>query len=236
VSTAFSDPSADRLMDPANHPDDVALFMRHEREALGALAPRIDRLVEVGCMDGRYLELAVRHGARYVGVDLVTRHVEAARLRARGLGLDEPAVVFRQGDAQRLGPTLSGLAGRPGGRDLVVLPFGLFGALPDVDEAAAGLAELGWPFFLSLYRPTERMTAARRQYYVRCGYDGIRVVRDHRGVWLTTAAGLRVAAYDTAFLRDLWLRHGLAVEAIELSPLNLLCVSAAVAGWMREEP
>ena len=231
----FSDTSADRLMDPANHLDDIALFIRTEREMIETLAPLLDRIVELGCMDGRYLELAARYGVRYVGVDLVPRHVQTGRLRARALGLGEPDVVFRQGDAQRVHVTLADLAlDGSAERNLLLFPFGLFGALPDVDDAAASLGRLGWPFLLSLYQPGDRMTAARRRYYARCGYEAIRVVRDRRGVWLTTGGGLRVAAYHPSFLRALWTRHGLAVETVDLSPLNLLCASDVAASWIRE--
>lgn len=55
-----------------------------------------DRLIDLGCGDGRIVLAAARRGARALGVDLDPERIEEARTAARGAGLDELARFRRQ--------------------------------------------------------------------------------------------------------------------------------------------
>jgi len=57
-----------------------------------------DRILDIGCGNGRITRLAARRGARAVGIDLSAPMLERARASAREEGVDD--VTFVRGDAQ----------------------------------------------------------------------------------------------------------------------------------------
>ena len=77
----------------ANFPDDVLPLLQMESlmtfEAMAYL--RCDALVELGCYDGRALEIARLLNARYLGVDLDQRAIETLRTRIEREGMSDRA-------------------------------------------------------------------------------------------------------------------------------------------------
>ena len=81
------------IMTLANFPDDVLPLLQMESlmtfEAMAYL--RCDALVELGCYDGRALEIARLLNARYLGVDLDQRAIETLRTRIEREGMSDRA-------------------------------------------------------------------------------------------------------------------------------------------------
>jgi SAM-dependent methyltransferase len=208
----FGRVESDRLADAANYPPEIVEFLDCERRVLGRLLPSVTLLVEVACGSGRYLRLAAAHDVAYLGIDVVERHVEAGRRAVAEHGLPADRYRFMLGEAETIADVVEPVAGT-----LVLFPFSILSALSDLDALARQLRRLGSPFLASLYRPTQRMTAGRLEYYRRCGFRDVRARWSARGVSLTTGEGLTTTAYHPSFLQELWSRHGLQVEMAALS-------------------
>jgi SAM-dependent methyltransferase len=216
----FEHPSADRLMDRATLPQNIRQFLRQERLLLDSLAGSFDRLIEVGCMDGRHLEWACAHGRRYVGIDIAERHIKRARVLATARGLSTQACRFLVGEAEAIDALIEPLQ-EPATRDLVFLPFNIFGAVSDANRVIHGLRRSRRAFLISAYQTNERATASREQYYRRCGYEGLRLERDLCGVSFVTASGFRTTAYEPDYLQALCRALDLPVTAITRTWLNV---------------
>jgi len=226
----FHSSTADQLMAEGNYPQEITEFLAAERWLLTRLAPTVDMLVETACNDGRHLDFAARHALRYLGVDLVPRHVETGNRRIAAQGLPADRFAFTVGDvsepAEVIDPAV--LAVRPE-RCLVLFPFSIFSAIAEPAAVARTLRYLGVPFMATIYSPADDATAVRHDYYRRCGYDKVRTSRTESGVELRTGEGLSTVAYHPEVLRRLWSDCGLDVIPVELSMMGTAWVSASVA-------
>jgi hypothetical protein len=196
--------------------------------------PSVDLLIEAACNDGRYLDLAVEQGTGYLGIDLVWRHVDAGRHRIDQLGLPTDEYDFRVGDAGMLDDVLA--RSELPGRCLVVLPFAIVSALPDLDRMASALCTLDFPFVLTSYDPNDTATEIRREYYRRCGYTAVTVRHSEDGVSLHTPDGLSTVAYRPEVLSRLWQRHGIQARRVPLSVLGAAWVSTAAVTHLGGQP
>jgi hypothetical protein len=219
VREFFGRAESDGLGDEANFSPEIVEFLDCERRVLERLVPSVGLLVEVACGSGRHLDLAAAHGVSYLGVDVAERQVEAGRRAAAARGLPADRYRFALGEAETIADVLEDLEPPPEEDALVLFPFGILSAIPDLDALAEQLRRLRSPFLASLYRPTERLTAGRLEYYRRCGFRDVAVRRTELGVSLTTSGGLRTVAYETRFLDELWSRHELRVETAAISDL-----------------
>src|SRR5215475_13506506 len=77
----FESSASDRRMDPTCYPHEIRTFLREEQRILDALEDSVDLLIEVGCVNGRYLDWAVEKAKQYIGVDMIDRHVQAGQRR-----------------------------------------------------------------------------------------------------------------------------------------------------------
>lgn len=227
VRTFFESDAASALDEPANHPAQIAAFLEIELRLLRRLAPGFRRVVEVACGDGRYLDVAAEIGCDYLGVDLVRRCVENGNRRVRERGLDERRYAFAQGDIEQLAPILARLRTRdPEAATLVVFPFSILTAVERLDALAAALAGSGMAFMAGVYSTSPAMTAARMEYYRRCGYSGVRAVEEAAGVRVVTADGLQTMAHRPERLRSLWRRNGVDACVAELGDVYVASISA----------
>jgi hypothetical protein len=231
----FEGQSADRLMDPAYYPPAITEFLRQERKLLNTLRRSCDLLIEVGCMDGRYLDWAVKYRKRYLGIDLVPRHIEAGRHAVAANGLSKDHYRFTCGDAEELALVIKreDLPVAPN-RCLILFPFNLFGAIPDVERVLASLRQSQMPFLISSYQTTEDATMCRYEYYQQCGSLGLCQMRDERGVSFVTSDGLCTIAYDLEYLQTLCRAHSLSVTPLRWSRLNMAYFSHTLVPNLRQ--
>ncbi|WP_198407190.1 methyltransferase domain-containing protein [Nocardia terpenica] len=159
--------AAAEIMTLANIPDGVFPFLQMETlttfEAMSS--GNHDVLVEMGCYDGRALEVARFSGARYVGVDLNESAIEKLRARIEREDMSELATtviddVFRHRDWDR-----SVLGNRP----LYVLPFNLLGTFRDPMRFLTSLSRSGGSAVVSVFSDGLEATAVRQTYYNNCG-------------------------------------------------------------------
>jgi SAM-dependent methyltransferase len=225
VRDFFARVESDRLGDEINFSPEIVEFLDCERRVLERLVPSVRLLVEVACGSGRYLDLAAAHDVSYLGIEVVERNIEAGRRAAAARGLSADRYRFALGEAEAIADVVEDLEPPLEEDALVLFPFSILSALPDLDAVAEQLRRLRRPFLASLYQPTERMTAGRLEYYRRCGFRSVTAQRTPRGVCLATSDGLRTIAYEARFLDDLWSRHDLRVESAAVSNLYVAAAS-----------
>lgn len=154
------------IMTLANFPDDVLPLLQMESlmtfEAMAYL--RCDALVELGCYDGRALEIARLLNARYLGVDLDQRAIETLRTRIKREGMSDRAdtVVDDILNHTRRGASV-------GSRALYLLPFNLLGNFREPKRLLDSLAERSVAAVVSVFGDSAEATRVRQSYYRRCG-------------------------------------------------------------------
>jgi hypothetical protein len=219
----FETDVAENLMDAAYIPLEVAEFLRQERRIIELLEDSFDLLVEVGCMDGRYLDWAIGRRKRYLGIDIISRHIQAGRRRVAERGESPERYRFVRGDAEEVAalvePERFGVSRE---RCRVLFPFNIFGAVTSAGRVLASLRQGRLPFLISSYQTTEYATACRLRYYSNCGCRGIRILRDDKGVCFTTENGLQTTAYHPQYLQRLCGDYGLAVTPVAWGDINMV--------------
>ncbi len=223
--TFFETTLADRLMDPECFSTEIKEYLKEEQSMVNSSEGFIDLLIEVGCMNGRYLDWAVKHKKRYIGIDIVARHISAGRKTVLERGLSADSCQFLLGDAEEISQLV-----RPErlmvdrSRCLLLFPFNCFGNVLNVKRLMESLQETGLPFLISSYQLSEYATACRFEYYRRCGYREINVFRDEVGVSFLSSDGLKTTAYDPEHLQQLFSAYDIPVKVISWSNLNLAYV------------
>ncbi|MET9465724.1 hypothetical protein ABZY44_13130 [Streptomyces sp. NPDC006544] len=163
----YREGGARRIMSVANFPDEILSFLQMEGLTVLDVASRhrCDSLVELGCYDGRALEVAKVANMSYVGVDVNSVAIGSlsGRIAYEGLGEWARAVLGSIRVSEDWVPEVRGE------RPLLLLPFNLIGNL---DEPAKFLAELGGVGRLgviSFFNDDAWTTEVRRAYYTACG-------------------------------------------------------------------
>jgi len=93
----------DLLIDPGRYPPSIQDYLYAEAELVESR--QFSLLVEVGCMEGRYLDWCATRHRDYLGIDVVSRYVEAGLERVAASGLDKDRyrlVVYSAADLDHL--------------------------------------------------------------------------------------------------------------------------------------
>ncbi|MFB7945928.1 hypothetical protein ACFV6F_24825 [Kitasatospora phosalacinea] len=154
-------------MRAAHFPDEVLAFLQMESLTALDVAARhgCDSLVELGCYDGRALEVARAADIRYLGVDVSTGAIDALNRRIADEDLRERAGAV-VGNILHCSEWLHAVRGE---RPLQLLPFNLAGNLAEPEKAIAGLREVGGLAVISVFNDRPWTTDLRRAYYLACG-------------------------------------------------------------------
>ncbi len=221
----FADRSAELLVSEGGRTPLIERYLAEDQAAVARLAAGKRALADIGCSDGRYLDLAIEMGIDYLGVDISASLVAQGRLRAQRRGASPNRYRFAAGDASGLSRVLAEAGVEAHARAaIVIFGFSVLSALDDLDSVAESLRRLGVPFAATLYETTDAATAMRLDYYRHCGLGPVSVERDDRGVWLRTA-DYRTLAPRHAYVTDLFQRHGLSTRIEPMSELGFVCIS-----------
>ncbi|WNV85402.1 hypothetical protein [Umezawaea sp. Da 62-37] len=218
------------IMTLANFPDDVLPLLQMESLATAEAMPYLgcDTLVELGCYDGRALEVARHLGVRYLGVDLDARAV--ATLAAR---------IEREGMADRARALVDDLFNHHlwdrdvvGERPLYTLPFNLLGNFRHPLRLLRSLGGASGAAVISVFGEGLEATRVRHAYYARCGVRGLefRLASDG-SVLFTGSDGFYSRSFSEARFRSLLLECGLTVVRVRGNSLGY-----AATVLLRDEP
>lgn len=181
------DAGATTIMTLANFPDEVLPLLQMEGlstyDAMRYF--RCDVLVELGCYDGRALEIARLSNTRYQGIDLNSRAIDLLRMRIEREGITDRAETIN-GDVLTLtagGKMLTG----PGA--LYLLPFNLLGNFRESRQLLKQLANINVTAVICVFNNSAEATRVRQEYYFRCGVKKLQRRRLRDGVVFTGAEG-----------------------------------------------
>jgi len=208
--------TGDSLIDPKNYPVEIKQYLRQEEFALRQLSGDFDVLVEIGCMDGRYLEWSLAHGKKYLGVDIVSRYVTEGKRRLKKYGLSEPDYQIEICSAENIGQFFKGKGSNNGGQMLLLCPFNSFGNMKDPKAVISSLGLVDQTFLICSYGTDDRSNAVRLNYYRSCGYRQIRLERSSEGVRFISEEGLDTIAYHPRYVLIMCRRQGIKVR-VEIS-------------------
>jgi len=221
--------AAATIMTLANFPDDVLPLLQMEAltafEAMSFL--ECTALVEMGCYDGRALEIARMLGTRYLGVDLDARAIDTLRAR-----------ILREGFADRAHTIVDDVRNHDtwapallGEKPLYLLPFNLLGNFPDPAAMLGSLSATAGAAVISVFGESDEATRVRQAYYSRCG---VRMLDHGRtadgGVLFTGDGGFYSESYTDDGFRALLIGSGLAVVRMTTNSLGYCATVLLGAG------
>jgi hypothetical protein len=208
----------DRLIDSETFPPVIIGFLQGEEAVLRGVAQDVDTLIEVGCMEGRWLEWAVGAGKCYVGIDVVSRYVQECLSKIARMNLDPGRCQCVLGSAAHLETLRScwGLSVYP----LAFFPFNSFGNMEDPCAVIESLRKSGTPFLISSYDTSAHATACRLEYYANCQYSDLQCIEDDCGVLFHSPDGLHSFAYHEDFLLGEFRKRCLEVEVIPFADIG----------------
>lgn len=219
----------DRFTDPLLFNEEVAAFLQAEEQILNTVSYRLRGIIEVGCMHGRYMEWAVRQRKRYFGIDVVERYISRGWKSLRNRGLPAADYHFLLGSVEQMPRVLNDphVSAHPE-QYLVLFPFNSFGNMDYPEAAVRAMETLKLHVIISTYQTTDYATNARAEYYARCGYQDLRIVRDACKVGVTSAEGLRSYAFNPAYLIQQFRQYGIPMLLMPFANIGMACLTAGL--------
>ncbi|MBP1035092.1 class I SAM-dependent methyltransferase [Serratia fonticola] len=203
------DSGATTIMTLANFPDEVLPLLQMESlityEAM--IYFRCELLVELGCYDGRALEIARLLNTRYLGIDLNPRAIQLLRIRIEREGMTDRADTII-GDVlvhTTRGQTLID------SRTLCLLPFNLLGNFRDPTPLLKQLAMLNVTAVICVFSNSSEATRVRQDYYLRCGVQQLERHPLEDGMVFTGARGFYSRSYTRESFHALLAQCGLTI-------------------------
>jgi hypothetical protein len=202
------DAGAPTLMTLANFPDDVLPLLMESLTTFAAMGYfGCDALIELGCYDGRGLEIARALNARYRGVDLNRQAIKTLQARIEREGMHDKADTV----VDDIFNYMSRGQGLANARPLYLLPFNLLGNFRDQTQILKALASLSVGAVISVFRSNAEATRVRQAYYLRCGIRDLEIRSQEDGIVFTGADGFYSRSFTESYLLSLLTECGLTV-------------------------
>lgn len=218
--------AGDALIDPAHYPPEIKQFLEEETFLLMKVKDSFDTLVEVGCMQGRFLDWAVSYGKHYLGIDVVSRYIEIGQQEIASRSLPNNQYQCILGDAKDLPMVVKVALGHADTSScLAFFPFNAIGNMPEVVSVLRALKQGKFRFLITAYQTTKLAIEVRKRYYQQCGYQGIATGRHEEGICFTSWDGLCTWAYHPQYLEQLVLRLSLPTVAIPFAEIGMVYLS-----------
>lgn len=214
--------NGNRLVDETNYPQSIKNYLEKEREILEQKVKKYDVIIEVGCMEARNMDVAIRNRKKYIGIDIVPEYIDIANEIAKQRNLQERC-EFLCVDAEKLDDILktSDLL-RKSKAPLFFFPFNSFGNMNNFDNVIKSISNIkNADFILFTYQTDDKSTAERFKYYDNCNYKNLEVNHEENGVRFIADDGLNSMAYNPKFLEDCIKKSGLNLETKTFSDIGI---------------
>lgn len=193
--------TGNRLVDEGNYPSSIVDYLKQERELLESKLPQHDLLIEVGCMEARNLEIAVKSRKKYIGIDIVKSYIDIASEIAQKRGLQD-ICEFLCIDAEQLDSILEKSKLLKNAKSpLFFFPFNSFGNMENFENVIKSMRRIeNSDFMIFSYNTDKKSNEERYKYYQNCSYDNLTMLNGQEGVRFVADNGLNSIAYNQDFL------------------------------------
>lgn len=202
-----------RLVDENNYPESIKEYLKIEKDILISNIQSHDVIIEVGCMEARNLEQAIKNNKKYIGIDIVPEYIEIANKIVEERKLTSTC-EFLCIDAERLDDVIEKsrllkISNKP----LFFFPFNSFGNMNNIENVIQSIQNIkGADFILFTYQTDDKSTNERFKYYNNCNYNNLKVSNEKNGIRFTADNGLNSMAYNEDFLKGFIKESGLDLE------------------------
>ena len=208
----------DLLVDERNYPNEIQEFLKSEISLLNSFRDQFEYLIEVGCMNGRYLDWAVSFSKKYFGIDIVQRYIDEAKEKILSLNLPSHDYEVGLCSVEEISTILDS---KIINKFLLFFPFNSFGNMRDAYPILKILNSKNYPFLISSYQTTNRACKTRLAYYKKCGYKDIECINDEKGVRFISKEGLNTIAYHPIYLGEIFNDLGMMVNKIPFCRIGI---------------
>ena len=211
-----------KLVDEENYPLSIKNYLAKEKQILIQNIKKHDVIIEVGCMEARNMETAIRNGKKYIGIDIVPEYISIAKEISKKRNLQDTCEFLRI-DAEKLDDILekSNLL-RKSQAPLFFFPFNSFGNMNDFGNVIKSIGNIkNADFILFTYQTDDKSTNERFEYYNNCHYDNLRVNHEKNGVRFTANNGLNSMAYNEKFLQEFIKKSELDLETKTFADIGI---------------
>ena len=153
-------------------------------------------MLEIGCMNGRNLEVATVLGIKYVGIDIVKRFIEEANKKMGDLNI---VAIAKQCDVKNLHEIRKLLSSN----FLAVFPFNSFGNIDNPQKALNSVSRQGLDSLILTYGTDAITTNIRKRYLTNSQMEDLKMAINPQGVVFTSPGGLCSYAYSSDAIKQM---------------------------------
>ncbi len=198
---------------------EVRSYLSEESEfLLQAMKGRYQRLIEVGCGYGRYMNWSLSRGYHYVGLDIVPWLVELGQLRTVTAKKSYPGssakIILHP--AEKIYDVVADLTLKAREhRSLAFFPFNCLGNVSQFEAALDSLRDSKIDVVVSTFKTDATATKTRKAYYQNCGYERLnsRILRE--GLLVISEEGFHAMAYHYSWLVNAFQRRGFELNTAQ---------------------
>ncbi|MBU1167349.1 hypothetical protein KKC60_02990 [Patescibacteria group bacterium] len=215
--TFYGSGNGNVLIDERKYPPEIKAWLKEETALLAKHAHLFNQLVEVGCMEGRFLAWALSGGKKYLGLDVVNSFIETGQEHCRSLKLPQEDYWIQFGDAEKLKEFSRPIQEKA----LLFFPFNSFGNIQEHLAAIRSLCAIKKPFLICSYATSEAAWQVRSRYYQNCNYSDLHWHSSEAGVTFSSSDGLNTTAYHPQYLVRKFEEFGqMEVQVIEFAQIG----------------
>ncbi len=202
------------LVERDNFPEEIKIFLKDEKEMISDLQKKnnYDSLLEVGCMDARMFEFAVKLKMNYVGIDVVEDFINKGRKKIENNKNKHNSYHISVCSARDLSGIKDILSHNS---TLALFPFNSFGNMEDVQEIITEIRKFDLDLLISSYQIDEKSTLIRKKYYEMSGFKNLQVLKKRDFIEFTSCEGLKTRAYSPQYILKILLKNNYDIVAAE---------------------
>lgn len=208
--------SGEELIRNCNYSSEIIEYLKEEKKVISVILKQkpYEGMLEVGCMNGRNLDIACDLDISYIGIDLVKRFILQTNQKIKSMSI--PAIA-RQCDVKSLYKISNLLSPKI----LSVFPFNSFGNIDEPVKALKAVCLQNLDSLILTYKTDKLSTDFREEYLINSGMRGLKMKKTGKGVLFTSIDDLCSYAYSEKFIRQIGTNAGYnKIQMIDFSRIG----------------
>jgi hypothetical protein len=215
----YKNGKGDELVKPENYNEEIRSYLEEEKKILSEMVIKYETVIEAGCMDGRYVELILDLGKKYIGIDIVKRYIKNAKKKYEVSIKKKEVSFFSVGlEKMYLKPEIIYTINTT--KTIVFFPFNSFGNIKNITEAFNCLSNLQVDFVIFTYQTNSIASKVREDYYNLSGFPNLICLADDLGVRFKSSEGLDSIAYSEKYLKKTFKEKGCSLKSMNFAQIG----------------